>query len=437
MSTGRVHRATAAILASLTAVFGVAMAGPAAAQTVEPTDDPAASAVSWLAGRFVDGTHLETVFDGVAYPDYGLTADAVLAFDGADVAQDAAAAATGWLADPANVGAYAGDGTAESYAGPLAKLALVAAAQGEDAADFGGVDLLGRLTQRLAASGRFSDLSAFGDFSNGITQSLAVIALLRAGDDTPAGAGAGYLAGQQCDDGGFPLQFDQATCASQPDATGFAVQALLAAGLDDEAAAGLDHLQDVQQPDGGFQDAGVANANSTGLAGQALRVGGRDAAADAAAGFLAGLQVGCNGATDLLGAIRFDAAGTGDTQRATAQGIPGLTGVGLAEVDNSGDAAATPEVDCSTPTTTSSSTTTSPSSSTTSSSSTSSSTTTTTSAQAGPVPGGGSGNLPTTGVQPMPAVGIGALLVLAGVAVLLLARQRRAAGRELGGGGPA
>jgi len=432
MSTVRVTRATAAILASLTAVFGVAFATPAAAQTPgsqtpgsqtpgSPTDDPAGAAVGWLAGEFVDGNHLETIFDGVGYPDYGLTADAVLAFDGADVAQDAAVSATGWLAD--NVEAYVGtgDGAAESYAGSLAKLALVAAAQGEDPAAFGGVDLITRLTAlRDPVSGRFSDASEFGDFSNAITQSLAVISLLRADSTDDAAAGAGYLAGTQCDDGGFPLLFEQAICTSQADATGFAVQALLAAGRSVEATAGLDYLEDTQQDDGGFQDAGVANANSTALAGQALSAGERTDAADAAAAFLQTLQVGCDGPADARGSIAFDAAGTGDTQRATAQGIAGLTGVPLVEVDNVDDAAATPVVDCSPPPPTSS--TSPPTASSTSPSVPS------TSAQAGPVPG--SGELPATGVRPVPATGVGVLLVLAGVAFLLLARQRRVVARS-------
>ncbi len=412
MSTGRVTRATAVILASLTAVFGVAFANPAAAQPTSPTDDPAGAAVAWLAGEFVDGNHLETIFDGVPYPDHGLTADAVLAFDSADVAQTRAAAATAWLAEPDNVVTYAGNGTTDSYAGSLAKLSLVASAQGEDPTAFGGVDLVERLLARQVASGRFSDLSSFpppSDFSNALSQSLAVISLLRVGTaeaSAAAEAGAGYLAGSQCDDGGFPLQFEQATCTSQPDATGFAVQAMLAAGLDEEAGAALDYLEEVQDTGGGFSDGGVLNANSTGLAGQALRSGERTDAADAAVDFLLTLQIGCDGPAAERGSIRFDAAGAGDSQRATAQGIVGITGVSLLDVDATGDAAATPVIDCTPP-----SSSTSPS-------------VPSTSAQAGPVPGG-SGELPATGVRPVPATGVGVLLLLAGVGLVLLARQRR------------
>jgi len=401
MST--VSRAFAVLLASLTAVFGVAIASPAAAQTVD--EDPPGAAASWLAGRFVDGNHLETVFDGTGYPDQGLTADAVLAFDGVGVAQDLAVAATDWLAEPDNVSFYAGNGTTDSYAGPLAKLALVAIAQGADPTDFGGVNLIDDLQARQADSGRFSDLSGFGDFSNAITQSLAVISLLRAGED--AADGAGYLAAAPCDDGGFPLQFEQPTCASQVDATGFAVQAMLAADLD--ASAALDYLEGAQQPSGGFGDSGlggVANANSTALAAQALRVGGRTDAADGAVEYLLSLQVGCDGPTDQRGAIRYDDAGSGDTQRATAQGLLGLSGVGLFEVDNTDAAAAVPAFDCP--------------------AAPSSSPAPTTSAQAGPVPGGGA-ELPATGVRPLPATGVGALLVLVGFVLVLVARQRRTA----------
>ncbi|HEY0639255.1 MAG TPA: LPXTG cell wall anchor domain-containing protein [Pseudonocardiaceae bacterium] len=425
MSTGRAPRATAAVLLALTAVFGAGAltASPAAAQ---PLPDGTDSAVSWLAGRFVDGNHLETVFGEDSFPDQGLTADAVLAFAGADVAGDAAAAATTWLADPANLAGYVGDGTAESYTGALAKLALVATVRGEDPADFGGVDLIARLQARQAASGRYADLSAFGDFSNGITQALAVLSLHRAGAD--ATAGAAYLAGQQCADGGFPLQLEQPACVSQADATGFAVQALLATGLTDEATAALDQLEAVQAPGGGFADTGQAgsapNANSTALAAQALRVGGRDEAADAAVAFLESLQVDCSGAAADRGAVRYDEAGGGDTQRATAQALLGLAGVGLADLSADGDDPATPSIDCAPP---SSTTTTTPPTSTTTSAAPTSGTssaapTTTSAAPVVPPPGG---SLPVTGAAPLPFLAVGGLLLLAGLALVLLARGRR------------
>ena len=426
MSTGRPMRATAVLLASLTAVFGVALASPAAAQpspTTSPSD-PAEVAAGWLAGQLVDGNHFEVdLGGGQVFADHGLTADAVLAFDAADVAQDSAVAATTWLGLDDNVSAYAGNGSTDSYVGSLAKLALVATSQGANPHSFGEgkVDLIDRLAARQNAdTGRFSDLSSFpppNDFSNGITQSLAIIALVRVpGRDTAAekaidlDKAVDFLVDSRCDDGGFPLQFDAQPCTSEADVTAFAVQALLAADRDDEAAGALDYLEAVQdETTGGFGGSGPTaglNANSTGLAAQALRVGGRDAAADAAVKYLLGLQVGCAGPAEQRGGVAYDTVNGFEAStavRATAQALYGLTGVGLLTVDNEGDAAGAPTLTCTPPTTT----------------------TPPAPAPQPPAQGSSGGSdLPATGVQPAAGIGLGVLLVLAGAAALLVSRRR-------------
>jgi hypothetical protein len=381
------------------------------------TDDPAQAAAGWLARQLVDGERFETEFDGVIYPDQGLTADAVLAFDAANVAQNFADRATGWLAKPDILNGYLGYTFELSFAGPHAKLALVAIAQGLDPRAFGGVDLIDGLQElQDPSSGRYSD--DFGDsdddFSNAITQSLAIISLIRAEEDVAAGAA--YLVGSQCDDGGFPLNFEQPTCTSEPDATGFAVQALLAAGLDDDANAALDYLENVQREGGGFGGAGPTaptNANSTALAAQALRAGDRDDAADAAVEYLTSLQVGCDGPAEQHGAIAYDGTGfqTSTAIRATAQAVPALSGTGLVDVDNAGDSAPAPVLACPPAP---SSTTSTPSESTTST------TTTSPAPQAGAAP-----ELPATGPPTRPLLWTGALLVLAGTGLVLIARLRR------------
>ena len=59
----------------------------------------------------------------------------------------------------------------ERYAGPLGKLLLVAKVQGVSTSNLGGLDIEAELRARMQTSGpqqgRFSDVSAFGDFSNG------------------------------------------------------------------------------------------------------------------------------------------------------------------------------------------------------------------------------------------------------------------------------
>jgi hypothetical protein len=402
------------------AAFGVALTAPAPAQAVAPgagmaqaapAEAAAPAAAGWLARQLVDGNHLETTFGGTSYPDQGLTADAVLAFDAAGVAQDAAAAAAGWLAGDTVLPAYVGDGDTESYPGALAKISLVALAQGADPAAFGGVDLIARLRARQdGASGRFSDKSQYGDFSNAITQSLAIIALLRSGSSAAELAKpVDFLQASRCQNGGFPLQFGAATCASDVDATSYVVQALLAAGRD--VSATLDFLQDVQDTGGGFRGSGptnVVNANSTGIAAQALRAGGRGDPADDAVAFLARQQVGCTGPAQQRGAIAYDDKGfdAGSAPRATAEALYGLTGVGLAEIDNSGATAEAPTLDCTPPAT--------------------ATTTTAATSSAASVHGSatGAGELAATGARPVPVAVLGALLVLAGMGTLRLARRR-------------
>jgi LPXTG-motif cell wall-anchored protein len=321
---------------SALAGFGLALAAALAAQPAQAaqpanaaTDQPAPAAAGWLADQLVDGERLETEFGGDRFPDQGLTIDAVLGFAAAGVAGADADSAMHWLAGPEVLSGYVGDGEAEAYAGAHAKLALSAQVQGLDPTSFGGVDLLARLLTLLDGTGRFSDRSQFGDFSNAFSQSFAILALAR----TPAGAAPEAVAFQlaaQCPDDGFPEQFAADPCRSDVDSTAMVVQALLAAGQDPTAA--LDWLAGQQHPDGGF-GSGAGNANSTGLAAQALRAGGRDAAADQAVTFLTGLQVGCDGPADQRGSIRTSADQPGDVPRATAQGILGLAGVGMADLD--------------------------------------------------------------------------------------------------------
>jgi hypothetical protein len=327
-----------AALATLVLVSSVALRAGAAGSAAPAPAERAVWASSWLADQLVDGDHFEATFGTDTFPDQGLTADAVIAFAASGVADDAAAAAAAWLGQSANTSGYVGDGTTESYAGSIAKLALVAQVRALDPTAFGedDIDLIARLTAREAPSGRFSDASAFGDFSNVIGQSFAIIVLTRQPSVDPSSDALDLLIGSQCDDGGFDLDLEPApdTCGSQVDATTFAIQALLAGGRADEAAAALDYLEGVQQGDGGFLGLGTENANSTGLAAQSLRVGGRTAAADEAVAFLATLQVTCDDDEANNGAIAYNAEDgfvSSTAWRATAQAVPGLAGVGLLE----------------------------------------------------------------------------------------------------------
>jgi LPXTG-motif cell wall-anchored protein len=298
-------------------------------------------------------------------PDFGNTIDAIIALSAVQSQQAQSDASLAYL--EANVGGYIGS-SGEVFAGPLAKTLLAAVVTGSDPTSFGGHNLITELRALETTEGRFSDRSAFGDFSNTIGQSLAVIALARAGQGIDV-ASVEQLLGRQCADGGFSGSLDKAdTCASDPDATAFAVQALLAVsgstfcngdleGLSARAtaavAAGLDRLEAIQGTSGGFTSAdGALNANTTGVAAQALTAGGRTSAADAAIAFIIGLQYTDTTKPALLGGIAFSAEARSTTVptdsdlRATPQATLGLAHGSLVTVVAPGVEDAAPATSC-------------------------------------------------------------------------------------------
>jgi LPXTG-motif cell wall-anchored protein len=346
----RLVRLASLLTAALVSAAVVATPSPAIAA---PTTDSADAAAGYLAGQLVDGNHLESVFGNDSFPDAGLTIDGIFAFAAAGVAGDSAQAAIGWLGSQSVLSGYIGDGNDESYVGATAKTALLAEVIGQDPATFHGIDLITRLLALLdTQSGQFKDKSTFGEFTTTFSQSYAILALSGAPGGAPAKA-VHFLAGTQCSDGGFPVPYT-GTCASDPDGTALAVQALLAAGDTQTAGEAIAWLVKNQQPGGGF-GAGTGNANSTGLAAQALRVGGEDAASDRAIAFLKALQIGCDGLPANRGGIAFNQVDPADPSsgfqtstapRATAQAILGLTGVGFADLSLAGISADAPTLDC-------------------------------------------------------------------------------------------
>jgi hypothetical protein len=354
-------RRTLAAGAALLAVPAVVLASPGVA-TAATTQDPAAAGAGW-AGRQLNAQHLITVRlpGGGSFADYGLTADIVLALDSAGVGRTAARQATRALRQ--HVLDYTGGGDpSEFFAGSFAKLLNVAAAQGIRGNRFGSgprhalAFRLRRLECGTANTGcaagdrgRFSDVSQFGDFSNAITQSLALTGLERATKAGPSAASVRFLRQQQCANGSFPLDFHKARCVASVDATAFAVQALLATGAGPakaDARRAVGWLVRHQHGNGSFTGNGARNTNTTGLAGQALRAAGRDREADAAAAFITSLQVGCSGKASRRGMVHYDRADSGEALRATPQAVPALAGVGLADVTAAGAARALPRLAC-------------------------------------------------------------------------------------------
>lgn|GEM_PF-2508261 len=336
------------------------------------------AAAGWLAGQLVDGAIPSTWTPGTN--DWGLTADTVLALTSRKVAQDAASAATDKLA--ANVDAYSKpQGASSRSAGAIAKLLLVAVAQGRDPQSFGGVDLPATLaalrTTTGVNAGRYQDVGTTTDYSSDFSQSLAIIALSRH-SSVPEDA-VRFLLGTQCPNGGFPYSPDDVSkCASNSDASGEAtamvVEALLApgaanvTGANQARAAGANYLLGVQKASGAFDAPPWVpdNANSTGLIGSALRAAGQTSAADKAVAWLAPLQVTCvNGtgskAAGNIGAVMADpdslsgaiSAGIPDLdspRRATSQAVLAYVGSDDFNVMNTaGASASSPAFICTPP----------------------------------------------------------------------------------------
>ena len=468
---GRSRRALRTALVGALTLAPFVAAGTVLVPATAAPPNAAELAAGYLEDRLVDGGHvLSQEFDGMTYPDYGVTADAVLAMDAAGTGQDEAALATAYLQEHRLD--YTGFGDeSEIAAGAVAKLLNVAVAQGEDPTDFGGMDLVATLQGLEDADGRYSDQSAWGNYSNVFGQSLAIGGLARAGS-APSTAAVGFLRAQQCDDGGFRVFVDAATCASDPDATALAVQALIrvAGAADADVQEGLDYLA-VQQDDatgavGGSGPTAAVNANSTGLAGQAFLAGGRSAQARLAQAYVASLQYGCEFPPALRGGIAYDRATydlrlsegasalpSDQDNRSTAQASLALAGTPLFVVTADGAAAVAPETDCAATTTTtapSTTTTTSATSSTTTSATTTAAPSTTASAPtstsgavltsggsvlddgvvAAPVRDGDRGDvrggaLARTGSDVAPFVGTAVALVLLGAVLVAVRRSPR------------
>jgi hypothetical protein len=318
----------------------------AATKASAPVAKPQAAS-GWLARQMVKGSHLVTVFDGVTYPAQGETIDAIFAFAATKSANAYGTRAVGWLEGSAVLSNYIGAGT-ESYAGATAKLALAAEVRGVNPAKFGKVNLLARLAKLLAKSGRYSDHSVYGDFSNAFSQSLAIIALSRR-YGAPAKA-VKFLISSECKNGGYPLDFGQKTCVSDTDSTALDAQALLAAGQRAAALRGIAWLARVQKSNGGLDATGgtLPNANTTGLAGEAFAAAGWKHQAALAAKFLTSLQVGCSAPAAERGALKYDSTGFAQSTAvdATAQGILGLADISLAKLSARGSGNAAPRLAC-------------------------------------------------------------------------------------------
>ncbi len=219
-------------------------------------------ALSWLAGQQnEDGS-----WAGFAGADPGATSEVVLALAAAGI--DPASVAPSEGLTP--IDSLAAEGPSYAETGPAAagKLAVAMAASGLNPRDIGGMDVI----DLLATDWYSPTLGGFGtitDTQDTWAQCWAIMGLVAAGEDVPAGA-VDNLRALQADKGNWT----DAWGYSAPDSTGLALQALSAAGLSTEdpaVAAGVAYLSETQDARGGWE-----NANSTAAAIQGLLAVGED-----------------------------------------------------------------------------------------------------------------------------------------------------------------
>jgi hypothetical protein len=320
------------------------------------------------------GSHFSTVFNGTEFPDYGLTLDGILAMDSAGVGDYRSEKATDYVA--AHIMSYISDGDpadadTERYAGATAKSLLVSLTQKRTPkGNLGGVNLITALKAREnATTGRFSDLSSFGDFSNTFTQVYALVSLKRAGQTLSANSMT-FLHKQQCPNGGFRISEATATCSdssqADTDATSLGVQALLAepktAARTTRINKAIAYLKTRMNSAGGVKGGSptnTPNANSTGLAVMSFDSTGNTSWGTKGRGYLTTLRFGCAYPAKMRGAVAYDKARITEAKsqgskaklvdqdiRATTQAVLGFSGTSLLAITNTGAKFSSPTVQC-------------------------------------------------------------------------------------------
>lgn len=334
--TGLVTGLTVGLLTTLTALMtGIGwIVGPALAA---PAGTP--EAVDYLVGQLVDGDHVESG----GFVQYGQTLDVDLGLMAAGGADDTVAAITAYMTSAESVGAYVHgvpfDDEDAAYAGATGKLGLVLTLSGVDPTEVGGTDLVATLQSLEQESGRFSDRSDYGDFSNVFGQAFGVLFLTAAEGTEPSDAAVQFLIDAQCDSGGFPVDFGPtgADCEASPDTTGLAIQALNA-GDPDEGAEGLTPereaalvdavrwLEETRDADGAWSAFDEQNVNATGYAAMGLLGVGQTP--QPSIDWLAGLQLPDGG-------LPLTPASPESDLYATAQALPALASTALVTLDES------------------------------------------------------------------------------------------------------
>lgn len=258
--------------------------GPTPSPSTPPGDGPdLRKGSAYLAGSLVQGRYYENG-PGSGFADYGLTIDGAYALAATGADNTALRNIVDFLDKGGKDGKGRGVhdwtqiGTKYAGGGSIGKTAVLAEAVGRDPRAFGGQDLIGALAKAVCpAKSPAPDRScaAKGAYTNAtsvFSQSLGVIAQVRAGETTAATDPIAYLKSLQEPSGAWPSLIGEPSQA-EVDSTTMAAMAL--ALLPDAASqAAVDKalawLAVQQKDDGGFPGASGNSVNSAALAVQGM-----------------------------------------------------------------------------------------------------------------------------------------------------------------------
>lgn len=347
----RTLRRMGAVGAGLAAVaITVAGGQPAAAATpsYSTTTNAVQAAAGWLAGQFVDSSHLpapagdhfDSKYGSTYYPNYGENADVIFGLAAAKAGGAKVATALNYLAT--NLDAYSDITNSDGfgpYDGAVAKTALAALVAGSNPTSFAGKNLLQALkTDECPAASTSCTPGSAANIYASVSESLVLIAEKRGAAKygakyAPSDAAVAYLLSLQCTDGGFSVKVDPAKACtggdtSDLDSTSYALMALQAVGGHATAATkAADWVASQRKAAGYWQSQNIPNPNSTGLAAAALQGQGRDVGASRS--WLLGQQA--KAGTTGAGAIKYNGSVAATTLSATslsvlatAQALPGM-----------------------------------------------------------------------------------------------------------------
>lgn len=287
--------------------------------------------------RLKQGRYYENMA-GSGFADYGLTIDGAFALAATGHDNNALRGIVDFLDGEGEDGStpgrtvndWTGVGTTHAAGGSIGKAALLAETVGRDPRDFAGQDLVAALGKAVclapsqAPDRRCAAKGAYAYAPSVFSQTLGIMAQLRAGEQDAAAAPIAYLKGLQHDSGAWPSLVPP-TGDSEVDSTAMAAMALDLV-KDDEAAEAVDQalawIAGEQLPDGGFPGASGNSVNSAALAVQGLSLDARKYGDEIAAArkFLAAQQNGDGG---------FNVAADGQPGsdvRASTQALSGAVG---------------------------------------------------------------------------------------------------------------